>query len=165
MNTKDIHLKKSFDPISNEKSRILILGSMPGDTSLELQEYYGHARNRFWKIIAAITNSEIPITYNDKKNLLLKNGIALWDVIKQANRIGSLDTAIKNEKVNELDIFIKKHKHLHTICFNGKKAETLYKKYFTLETNIRYLTLPSSSPANASIGLESIQNAWKKILE
>jgi hypoxanthine-DNA glycosylase len=165
MNTEDIHLKKSFDPISNEKSSILILGSMPGDKSLELREYYGHARNRFWKIIAAITNSEIPVRYEDKINLLLKNDIAVWDVILEASRAGSLDTAIKNEKVNAVDVFIKNHKHLQTVCFNGKKAEALYKKYFAFEAGIRYLTLPSSSPANAGIGLDSIQNLWKKILE
>ncbi len=164
MESTNTILKKSFKAISSTNSRVLILGTMPGDKSLELQEYYGHPRNKFWKIMASITNSEIPLSYNEKITLLIKNNIALWDVIEQANRLGSLDSAIKNEKANELNIFIAKHKHLHTICFNGKKAETLYNKYFTKETTIRYFSLPSSSPANAGISFENICKTWKQIL-
>ena len=156
-------LKFSFNPISNKNSTVLILGFMPGEQSLALQQYYAHPQNKFWKVIATITNSDITITYADKEKLLFQNNIALWDIIKYANREGSLDSAIKNEQPNNISDFIIKHKKLETICFNGKKAEALYRKYFAMERTINYISLPSISPANASINLENICIQWKSI--
>src|SRR5690606_34846567 len=113
--------KKSFDPISNADTTILILGTMPGDKSLELGEYYGHSRNKFWKIISTITGNDFPLTYADKKALLLKTKIGIWDVAHKANRKGSLDSAIENEEPNHLENFIAGHKNLKIIGFNGAK--------------------------------------------
>jgi hypoxanthine-DNA glycosylase len=126
----------------------LILGTMPGEKSILLGEYYAHARNRFWKIIAAITNNDLPATYADKKLLLLNSGIAVWDVAHRAKRKGSLDSNIKDEEPNDLDDFIARHKHLKCIGFNGRKTELLYDKYFERKSEIRYISLPSTSPAN-----------------
>lgn len=165
MNEEINHLKTSFPPILNLNATILILGSMPGDMSLELQEYYGHPRNRFWKVISAITSMAITNSYEDKKQLLHQSNIALWDVVQQATRKGSLDTAIKNEKPNELDRFLEQHKQLHTIAFNGKKAEALFDKYFTRRATIKYFSLPSTSPANAGIDFEGICKLWQKIVD
>lgn len=156
--------KTSFDPISNTETTILILGTMPGDKSLELSEYYGHSRNKFWKIISTITNNELPLSYEDKKSLLFRTKIGIWDVAHKANRKGSLDIAIKDEEPNDLTNFISRHKNLKVIGFNGTKATTLFDKYFKRQTEIKYFTLPSTSPANTGINFEDICKTWKQIL-
>lgn len=158
------YTKTSFDPISNFDTTILILGTMPGDKSLELGEYYGHSRNRFWKIISTITNNVLPLTYADKKALLLKSKIAIWDVAHKANRKGSLDSAIEDEEPNELDNFISKHKNLKVIGFNGTKSQALFDKYFDRKSGIKYISLPSTSPANTSIDFDNISKLWRQIL-
>jgi hypoxanthine-DNA glycosylase len=156
--------KKSFDPISNSDTTILILGTMPGDKSLELQEYYGHSRNRFWKIISTITDNELPLTYADKKALLTKTKIGLWDVVHKANRNGSLDMAIKDEEPNDLDDFISRHPNLKVIGFNGAKSEALFDKYFDRKSGIQYISLPSTSPANTGIDFDTICKRWRQLL-
>lgn len=158
------HTKSSFEPISNISTRILILGSLPGDKSLELGEYYGHSRNRFWKIISTITGNELTLSYSAKKALLLKSNIGVWDVAQQANRKGSLDSAIESEKPNDIEAFISAHKNLKVIGFNGKKAEVLFDKYFERKIEIKYISLPSTSPANAGIDFESICRIWRQLL-
>ena len=159
------HSKTSFVPISNDAITILILGTMPSDKSLELGEYYGHPRNRFWKIISNITENDSPLTYSEKKELLLKSTIGIWDVVHKANRKGSLDSAIEDEEPNDLEDFIAKHKHLKVIAFNGTKAQKLFDKYFKRKSGIKYISLPSSSPANAAINFENICKSWQQILE
>ncbi|AFU70515.1 hypoxanthine DNA-glycosylase, putative [Psychroflexus torquis ATCC 700755] len=155
--------KASFDPISNSDTAILILGTMPGDKSLELGEYYGHPRNRFWKIISTITNNELPLTYSDKKELLLKFKIGIWDIAHKANRKGSLDSAIEDEEPNDLDDFIARHKNLKVIGFNGTKSETLFDKYFDRKSGLKYVYLPSTSPANTGIDFDNICKLWRQI--
>ncbi|WP_216368492.1 DNA-deoxyinosine glycosylase [Limnovirga soli] len=158
------HTKTSFDPISNADTTILILGTMPGDKSLELGEYYGHSRNRFWKIISTITSNELPLIYSDKKALLLKSKIGIWDVAHKANRKGSLDSAIEDEEPNDLDSFISNHKNLKVIGFNGTKSKSLFDKYFDRKSGIKYIALPSTSPANTGIDFENICKQWRLIL-
>lgn len=159
------YLKISFDPISNPETRILILGSIPGDKSLEMKEYYGHPRNRFWKIISIITKNELPSSYDGKIQLLLNAKIGLWDIAQRAIRKGSLDSAIKNEHPNDLETFIKSHPQLSTIAFNGSKSEALYKKYFKRNENIQYVSLPSTSPANATMSFEEACKKWEELLK
>ncbi|MDR0695037.1 MAG: DNA-deoxyinosine glycosylase [Prevotellaceae bacterium] len=156
--------KTSFAPISNPSTTILILGTMPSDKSLALGEYYGHPGNRFWKIIATITGNELPLTYSGKKQLLQKAKIGIWDIVHQADREGSLDSAIKNETPNDLKRFIAKHPQLRVIGFNGKKAEQLFDRYFTRKPGIKYISLPSTSPANAGFSVENICTVWRGIL-
>jgi hypoxanthine-DNA glycosylase len=158
-------MKTSFAPISDENTTILILGSMPGDKSLEMNAYYAHPRNRFWQIIAALTQSDLPNDYEQKIQLLLQNRIGLWDLVHQAQRVGSLDSQIKNESPNDIDDFISNHNHLKTIVFNGKMAEKLFNKYFKRKVEIQYLGMPSTSPANAHLNLEKLILQWKVILE
>ena len=155
--------KNSFGPISNSETSVLILGTMPGDKSIELNEYYGHSRNRFWKIIATITNNVLPLTYKEKNALLFKTKIGIWDVVYKAIRKGSLDSAIEDERPNDLTDFIFKHKNLKVIGFNGAKSEALFDKYFTRKNEIRYVSLPSTSPANAGIDFNNICKAWRQI--
>lgn len=156
--------KTSFDPISNSDTTILILGTMPGDKSLEIGEYYGHSRNRFWKIVSTITRNDLPYTYADRKGLLLKTNIGIWDVAHKANRRGSLDSAIEDEEPNDLDDFIVRHRRLKIIAFNGTKSEALFNKYFNRKTNIEYVSLPSTSPAHRGIDFDSICKIWKQRL-
>ncbi len=158
------HIKTSFDPISNEDITILILGTIPGDKSLEFGEYYGHSRNKFWKIISIITGNDLPLNYSDKKTLLLKSKIGIWDVAHKANRKGSLDSAIKSEEPNDLNNFILRHKNLKVIGFNGTKSKALFDKYFDKKAGIRYITLPSTSPANTGIDFDNICKQWQQIL-
>jgi len=155
-----IDSKTSFAPISYADTTILILGTLPGERSLQLGEYYGHPRNRFWKIISAITNNDLPVSYPGKKDLLQRSKIGVWDVAHKANRKGSLDNAIKDEEPNDLDNFITKHKNLKVICFNGKKSQALFNKYFDRKTGLKYLLLPSTSPANVRFDI----NVWQQIL-
>jgi hypoxanthine-DNA glycosylase len=158
------HTKSSFDPISNADTTILILGTMPGNKSLELGEYYGHSRNKFWKIISTITDNDLPLTYTDKKALLLKTKIGIWDVAHKANRKGSLDSAIEDEEPNDLDSFIARHKNLKVIGFNGTKSQALFDKYFDRKNSLRYISLPSTSPANTGIDFDNICKQWRQLL-
>ena len=158
------HTKTSFDPISNVDTTILILGTMPGDKSLELGEYYGHSRNKFWKIISTITDNDLPLSYSDKKELLRKSKIGIWDVAHKANRKGSLDSAIENEEPNDLDNFISTHKNLKVIGFNGTKSQALFDKYFDRKSDLKYIPLPSTSPANTGIDFDNICKLWRQIL-
>lgn len=95
---------------------------------------------------------------------LLKSGIGVWDVAHKATRNGSLDSAMRDEEPNDLEAFIANHKNLTVICFNGKKAELLFNKFFKRKSGLRYISLPSSSPANAGINFEDICNSWKRLI-
>jgi hypoxanthine-DNA glycosylase len=158
-------VKTSFPPISNPETEILILGTLPGERSLQMQEYYAHPQNKFWRMIAAITNSSLPVNYCEKRDLLLTSNIGVWDVVREAKRIGSLDSNIFDEIPNDLNQFIENHKNLKTVGFNGAKAEKLFDKFFKRHENIRYVALPSSSPANARTSFEEICECWLKLLE
>ncbi|HCN84053.1 MAG TPA: DNA-deoxyinosine glycosylase [Sphingobacteriaceae bacterium] len=160
-----VHTKKSFASLVSDDTEILILGTMPGNRSLELGEYYAHSRNRFWKIIATITDNDIPATYEDKKNLLSKHKIGLWDVAKAADRKGSLDSNITDAVPNDLDEFLKTHKKIKVIGFNGNKSADLFAKFFSRQPNIVYHNLASTSPANTGINFEQICSEWKRILK
>lgn len=158
------NLKTSFAPIADVETQILILGSLPGDKSLEFQQYYAHPRNRFWTVIATLTESNFPTNYQEKLNLLHQNKIGVWDVVHTAKRVGSLDTNILEEIPNDLESFILSHQNLKIIGFNGAKAQKLFDKYFTRKADLKYIALPSTSPANASFTIESLCEHWRKIL-
>lgn len=153
----------SFSPISSPDSNILILGTMPGTKSLELNQYYGHSQNNFWKFMFTIFNEDPSTDYETKKSLLLKNKIALWDVLQYCDRVGSLDSAIKNEIANDFETFLKQHPQIKTILFNGQKAAAFFKKYVHLKNTYTLITLPSTSPANASKSFQSKLDEWKII--
>ncbi|SMP38277.1 DNA-deoxyinosine glycosylase [Anoxynatronum buryatiense] len=164
-NSSQINIKTSFAPIEDQNIITLILGTMPGDKSLEYGEYYKNPRNRFWKIIAAITKNDLPETYQDKKMLLLKTNIGVWDVAHTAIRKGSLDRDMEVQEPNDIGSFIAGHKHLKTIVFNGLESEKLYDRFFERSRKIKYVSLPSSSSANAGISFKLICEKWKQILD
>ncbi|MDL2142718.1 DNA-deoxyinosine glycosylase [Flavobacterium tructae] len=151
----------SFPPISNKDAVILILGTMPGTKSLELNQYYGHSQNNFWKFMFVILKEDLSTDYETRKALLQKNNIAVWDVLQHCDRIGSLDSAIKNETPNDFETFLKQHPNITTILFNGQKAAAFFKKYVQLKKNYHLITLPSTSPANAGKSYESKLQEWK----
>ena len=140
---------QSFDPVADTDSRLLILGSMPGVRSLQMQQYYGHPQNRFWPLVT----------------MLLDNRIALWDVLGYCEREGSLDSDITCEQPNDLAGFLQNHPQIHTICCNGGKAAATFKKY-TRQLDLQRITvhfLPSTSPANARWSLTKLLEAWQVI--
>lgn len=153
----------SFAPITSHNANILILGTMPGTKSLELNQYYGHKQNNFWKFMFDILNEEFSNDYEKRKELLQKNQIALWDVLQFCDRVGSLDSAIKNEIANDFESFLETNSNIKTIFFNGQKAAAFFKKYVHLKKEYNLITLPSSSPANASKSFNSKLEEWKII--
>lgn len=160
----DEHFKTSFAPIADADTSILVLGSLPGDRSLAMAEYYGHPANRLWKVLAGITGNDVPLNYDEKKALLAKTNIGLWDVAHTATRKGSLDTAILNEVPNQLDQFIEQHTALKVVAFNGAKSEAMFNRYFKRREEITYISLPSTSPANAKMRLPDLCAVWEQIL-
>ncbi len=136
---------------------------MPGAQSLALSEYYGNPRNHFWQLLFTICNEPYSTDYQTKKNLLLKNNIALWDVLQACERIGSLDSAILKEIPNEFNCFLKAHPHITHIFFNGQQAAKFFKKYVAIDSKYTLVTLPSTSPANAGFSFERKLEAWQQI--
>lgn len=155
-------IEHTFSPIFDKDSKILILGSLPSVKSRENGFYYGHPQNRFWKIIADIFDCEIPVLIEDKKEILLHNQIAIWDVIQSCDIIGSSDSSIKNVKPTDIN-FILKQCDIKKIYANGKTAGKLYRKYTLEKTGRDIIELPSTSPANAMYGLERLIKEWEKI--
>jgi hypoxanthine-DNA glycosylase len=153
----------SFPPIASDKARILILGTMPGTKSLELNQYYGHNQNNFWKFMFAILKEDFSTDYETRKALALKNQIAIWDVLQFCDRVGSLDSAIKNEIANDFEHFLDLHPNIKTILFNGQKAAAFFKKYIHLKKEYQLITLPSTSPANAGTTYQSKLDQWSII--
>lgn len=154
-------MKTSFPPISSKESRILILGTMPGEMSLRLQQYYGHAGNHFWKIMFNILDKPFSKDYDKRKNLLLDNNIALWDVLQNCEGIGSSDSAIQNEVPNDFLSFYKTHKNINKVFFASQKAEEFYNKYIRKSNDIMYHLLPSPSSANTWKTFDQKIEEWK----
>ena len=158
------HVQHTINPIYNKKSNILILGTFPSVKSRENKFFYSHPQNRFWKIIAYITNtSPVPSTIDEKKNMLLNNKIALFDVIKSCDITGSSDTSIKNVEPWDLSIILDAC-NIKKIYANGNKAYELYMKYCYNNLKRSIIKLPSTSPANASFNFERLLSEWSQIL-
>ncbi|MDR1091634.1 MAG: DNA-deoxyinosine glycosylase [Prevotella sp.] len=153
--------KIAFGPVADNKSRILILGTMPSEESLRKQERYGHKSNQFWKIVFTLFNKTLPDNYDEKIKLLTDNHIAIWDVLHSCEGSGSLDSNIKNEKPNDFKKFFKQYPQIRHIFFTGKKAEEFYKKYVGFDKERTYTTLPSPSSANAGMTLNEKIEKWK----
>jgi hypoxanthine-DNA glycosylase len=158
-------LKQSFLPVENQEIQLLILGSLPGDRSIQVQEYYAHPQNRFWKLIKLIFHKNDFQSYDQKLHFLLENQIGLWDVCAQAKRKGSLDLDILEEIPNDLSLFFSQHPQLHTIIFNGQKACKVFEKHFKKIDKYQYCTLPSTSPANATYSIEKLLQEWQTVLK
>ncbi len=157
-------IEHPIEPVYDANSKILILGSFPSVKSRESGFFYGHPQNRFWKVLAAVTDQDVPQTIEEKKAFLLKNHIAVWDVIQSCTITGSSDSSIKNVVANDLSEILN-GAVIRQIYVNGRKAEQLYRKYIFPETGIEAVCLPSTSPANAAWNLERLVNVWREIAE
>lgn len=155
------HVKHTFEPVYDQNSELLILGTFPSVKSREQNFYYGHPQNRFWKVLARLTEEKLPETIEEKKAMLLKHHIAVWDVIAGCDIIGSSDSSIKNVVPADIGIILSKAE-IDRIFANGKKAESLYRKYIFPKTKIPVTVLPSTSPANAAFSFEKLAAAWKE---
>ncbi|MGQ2985340.1 DNA-deoxyinosine glycosylase [Flavobacterium sp.] len=152
----------SFDPVVNDDSKILILGTMPGEKSLELQEYYGNRGNQFWKLLFTLFNEELTQDYDLKLDLLKRHRIAVWDVLAGCEREGSLDSNIKKEIPNDLEGFYERHANIRHVFFSSKNAAAYYDKYVGRKQGIAYGTLPSPSGANATKSFAEKLAEWKQ---
>lgn len=152
----------TFAPIYNEKSKVLILGTFPSVKSRENDFYYGHPQNRFWRVLAGIFKEEPPDCVQAKKAFLLRNGIAIWDVICSCEIEGSSDSSIRNVTPNDIGLILQ-NSPVERIYGNGDKACQLYRKFCLEKTKKEIIKLPSTSPANAAFSLERLIESWKVI--
>ena len=152
----------SFPPVVSESSQILVLGSVPGVKSLEMQEYYAHPQNAFWKIMFQIFDEEFTSDYNEKLKILHKTGVALWDVIDSCERKGSLDSEIKNEEANRIEDLLKSFPNIKAIFCNGRKSFKNLEKILGKNPPVPVHLLPSTSPLH-TISLEKKVEQWKII--
>lgn len=155
---------QEFQPIYNENSKILLLGSFPSEKSRQEGFYYGNKRNRFWKLLSILLHTDMPESIEEKIMLLLNNNIALWDVIYSCDIRGSSDSSIKNVSVADIKGLID-NTNIKYIYTNGNTAKKLYDKYVLKDIDIEAVLMPSTSPANAAFGLERLISYWKSILE
>lgn len=153
----------NIEPVYDANSRILILGSFPSVKSREGQFFYHHPQNRFWKILSALTGDDFLTDIEEKRELLLKNKIAVWDVIASCKISGSSDSSIQDVVPNDINRILENAPIEH-IFTNGGKSYDLYRKYLLPVTGIPATKLPSSSPANAAWSLPRLIEAWKIIL-
>ena len=163
---------RCFRPIAGRDARTLILGSLPGQRSLQMQQYYAHPQNAFWKLIAALFGTEAALPYARRVQVLRKNHIALWDVLEAAERPGSLDSSIVHASAlaNDFATFFKSHPRIRRVFFNGRKAEDMYRRFVLPRLGeefsyIRYEGLPSTSPAHAGMTFAKKLDRWRRIKE
>jgi hypoxanthine-DNA glycosylase len=156
-----------FPPIVRANARVLVLGSIPGVESLRQQQYYAHPRNLFWPLAGEILGLDSTAKYSIRIRQLAAAGIALWDVLASAHRPGSLDTriAVGTAGANDFTAFLNRHSMIQRVCFNGRKAQQLFARLAAPQLDgmrqLEFLTLPSTSPANAAISRDAKLRAWR----
>lgn len=159
----DAAFKRCFPPVVDGGTRVLLLGSLPGAASLAHGQYYAHPQNKFWDLLGEVLGVPLrPLAYDDRLRTLLQHGVGLWDVIAEAQRDGSLDSAIRNHLGNDLQRLVASLPALDTIGFNGGKAAALGEKALgELAARYRIVRLPSSSPAHASMSFAQKLAMWR----
>jgi double-stranded uracil-DNA glycosylase len=163
-------LLTSFPPIVGHRPHTLILGSMPGERSLQEQRYYAYPQNSFWPIMARICGFPADDAYHARLEGLKQAGFALWDVLQQCTREGSLDSAIsrRTEVPNDILGLLEAKRTIDRICFNGAKAEESFRRHLLTrlvdEHDYRLIRLPSTSPAHASMRFEEKLDVWRESL-
>jgi hypoxanthine-DNA glycosylase len=158
-----------LDPIAGPDARVLVLGTVPGVRSLELGQYYGHSRNAFWPIMLALFADRSELDYPSRVALLINSRVAVWDVLRSAERPGSLDSSIVASSIvpNDIGGFLAVHPDISHLFFNGTRAQALFKRHVSLPdsllSTIEFHLLPSTSPANASKGFAAKLRLWSLI--
>ena len=149
---------------------MLVLWTAPSIASLAKQQYYGHPQNAFWRIMGRLFGAERDLPYDERKRIVCEHGVAIWDVFRECHRAGSLDTSIhvESETPNDIAAFLRRHRHVRAIFFNGGKAESAFRRHSlkevqALERDIQFTRLPSSSPAHAGRAFAEKLSAWRAI--
>ena len=161
-----------FPPIVGAGAHVLVLGSLPSRKSIEASEYYAHPQNVFWRIMARLFDTTPEASYQKRTELLRSNRIAVWDVLASSVRPGSMDSDIEisTARPNDFASFYETNPGIGLVCFNGRKADNMYKKMVLdgqagLRRDMRYETLPSTSPAFASMSFEEKLAEWSIVLQ
>lgn len=136
---------------------------MPGEASLRKAQYYGHPQNAFWRLMSALLNEPYSEDYAQRTAMLLRHGIALWDVVHQCERIGSLDSHIRNPQINDFASFFSLHPAVRRVYFNGQTAYNLFRKHVGFASGITFTRLGSTSPTHA-VAFEKRIADWSRIL-
>jgi hypoxanthine-DNA glycosylase len=157
--------KTAFPPIIDKDCVLLILGTMPGERSIQLQQYYGHQSNQFWKIMFSLFSLPVSDNYEERKQLLLDHHIALWDVLSHCEGQGSADHHIINEVANDFASFYKKYPRIKTVVFDSTHAEKFYIKHVGKSPDKTYLRVPSPSSAHAGKSLQQKIGEWRVIVD
>jgi hypoxanthine-DNA glycosylase len=159
-----------FPPIATPDARILVLGSMPSVASLAKQQYYGHRQNAFWRIMGRLVGAGPELPYEERKRILCEHHVAVWDVLRECRREGSLDTAIRveTESPNDFVSFLSAQPHIETVFFNGGKAESAFRRHAlsqvaNLGRELKFVRLPSTSPAHAGRSFAQKLAAWNAV--
>jgi double-stranded uracil-DNA glycosylase len=160
----------SFPAIAAHDARVLILGSVPSIASLARQQYYGHPQNSFWPIMGRLFGASRDVPYEQRKCILHEHGVAVWDVLRECHREGSLDADIRveSEAPNDFAAFFRGHSQIATIFFNGQRSEAMFRRHVLpivaeLDRNFRYVRLPSTSPAHAGRNFAQKLSAWRAV--
>jgi double-stranded uracil-DNA glycosylase len=153
--------KSAFAPVVDADTRVLILGSLPGDISLAEGRYYANPRNRFWNLVGeVIDRADLPdLFYDDRLEALLRHGVGLWDAVASATREGSLDSSIKAAEAAPLGALVSTLPRLRAVAFNGKTSARIARPQLT-ESALALIDLPSSSPAHANMSFAEKRRIW-----
>ena len=151
-----------FGPLYDENSRVLILGSFPSVKSRQQNFFYGHPQNRFWKVVAALTEEAVPATIEEKQQLLHSHGIALWDTIASCDIVGSSDSSIKNVVPNDLSLILQTA-NIQQIYTNGATSGKMFHRYQERTLEREAICLPSTSPANAAWSVDRLVETWSQM--
>ena len=157
------HLIHTIEPVFNQDSKVLLLGTFPSPKSREFGFYYSHPRNRFWPIIADLCSCNIPITKDEKIQFLLEHKIALWDVLQSCSIQWADDSSIQEPVSNPIDLLLH-NTSVKSIFTTGNKAAALYKTYCLCKTGIPAFLLPSTSPDNCRMTYDNLKQAYAVIL-
>jgi double-stranded uracil-DNA glycosylase len=157
--------KRSFPPVFDERARVLVLGTLPGEESLRRQQYYAHPRNLFWRVAFALFEATPPTDYAERLAFVAAHRIALWDVCELGERERSADTTIRSERPNAIDRLLDEHPLIRAVAFNGTTAQRLYDRHFARRATLTYLALPSTSPAHATIDFAAKLARWTALRE
>lgn len=159
-----LRISHPFPPLYCESSRVLILGSFPSVKSREQNFFYGHPQNRFWKVLAAIFDEEIPSSIEEKSSLVLRNNLALWDSIQSCVITGSSDSSVREVVPNDIGRILAGSSVGKIFC-NGALSHKMYTKFILPQTGIDAVKLPSTSPANAAFSLERLVREWSVVAD
>jgi hypoxanthine-DNA glycosylase len=165
-------LVRSFPPIARRDARVLILGTAPGMQSLARRQYYGHPQNAFWRIMGELFGAGLDVPYAQRRRLLIERNIAVWDVLLECERPGSMDhhIAAATLQVNDFAAFFRRHRQIERVYFNGGTAESLFRRHVLnslgeRSDSVQFTRLPSTSPAHAGRSFAQKLAVWKVVAE